>query len=162
MASTQRAMRAAGGAARGAGSLLSEFKAFILRGNVVDLAIAFIIGAAFAAIVDALVKDIIMPILGAFGGKPTFDQYYWTINGSKILVGSFLTAVVSFLIIAAVIFFFVIKPLNYLLSHRKTELPPDPTTRECPFCLSEIPLQASRCAFCTSEVPALAPMEAAV
>lgn len=156
MASTQRAMGAAGSAARGAGSLLSEFRAFILRGNVVDLAIAVVIGAAFAAIIDALVKDIIMPILGAFGGKPTFDQYYWTINGSKILVGSFLTAVVSFLIIAAVIFFAVIKPLNYLLSHRKAALPPDPTTRECPFCLSEIPLQASRCAFCTSEVPAVA------
>ncbi|HEX8035031.1 MAG TPA: large conductance mechanosensitive channel protein MscL [Ktedonobacterales bacterium] len=159
MATTKRAMSAAGSATRGAGSLLTEFKAFILRGNVVDLAIAFVIGAAFAAIVDALVKDIIMPMLAALGGKPTFDQYYWTINGSKILVGSFLTAVVSFIIIAAVIFFFVIKPLNYLLAHRKSEVPPDPTTRECPFCLSDIPLQASRCAFCTSEVPALATVE---
>lgn len=153
-------MRVAGGAARGAGSLLNEFKAFILRGNVVDLAIAFVIGAAFSGIVDALVKDLIMPILGIFGGKPTFDQYYWTINGSHILIGSFLTAVVGFLIISAVIFFFVVKPVNYLLSYRKAELPPDPTTRECPFCLSEIPLQASRCAFCTSEVPTLATVAA--
>lgn len=160
MASNGRAMRAAGGAVRGTGSLLTEFKAFILRGNVMDLAIAFIIGVAFAAVIDALVKDIIMPILGIFGGKPTFDQYYWTINGSKILVGSFLTAVVSFLIIAAVIFFFVIKPLNLLLARRKAELPADPTTRECPFCLSDIPLQASRCAFCTSEVPVLAAVPA--
>lgn len=153
-------MRVAGGAARGAGSLLNEFKTFILRGNVVDLAIAVVIGAAFSGIVDALVKDLVMPILGIFGGKPTFDQYYWTVNGSNILVGSFLTAVVSFLIIAAVIFFFVLKPLNYILSHRKAEVPPDPTTRECPFCLSEIPLQASRCAFCTSEVPTLATVAA--
>ncbi len=138
---------------RSTGSLLTEFKAFILRGNVVDLAVAFVIGVAFAAVVTALVNDIIMPILGIFGGKPSFDQYYWTINGSRILIGSFLTAVVSFLILAAGIFFFVVKPVNYMMSHRKAELPPDPTTRECPFCLSDIPLQASRCAFCTSEVP---------
>lgn len=156
MASTERATRAAGSAARGTGSLLTEFKAFILRGNVIDLAIAFVIGVAFAAVITALVNDIIMPILGIFGGKPSFDQYYWTINGSKILIGSFLTAVVSFLLIAAVIFFFVVRPLNHLLARRKSELPSDPTTRECPFCLSDIPLQATRCAFCTSEVPALA------
>ncbi len=146
-------MRTASGAVRGTSSLLTEFKAFILRGNVVDLAVAFVIGVAFAAVVTALVNDIIMPILGIFGGKPSFDQYYWTINGSKILIGSFLTALVSFLLLAAAIFFFVVKPVNYLVSRRKAELPPDPTTRECPFCLSDIPLQASRCAFCTSEVP---------
>ncbi len=146
-------MRTASGAVRGTSSLLTEFKAFILRGNVVDLAVAFVIGVAFAAVVTALVNDIIMPILGIFGGKPSFDQYYWTINGSRILIGSFLTALVSFLLLAAAIFFFVVKPVNYLVSRRKAELPPDPTTRECPFCLSDIPLQASRCAFCTSEVP---------
>ena len=156
MASTGRVTSVAGGAARGTGSLLTEFKAFILRGNVIDLAIAFVIGVAFAAVITALVNDIIMPILGIFGGKPSFDQYYVTINNSNILIGSFLTAVVGFLLIAAVLFFFVVRPLNHLLARRKTELPPDPTTRECPFCLSEIPLQATRCAFCTSEVPALA------
>ena len=129
---------------------------------MVDLAIAVVIGAAFVAIVNALVSDIIMPIVGIFGGKPNFDQYYWTVNHSKILVGSFLTAVVSFLIVAAVIFFFVIKPLNYMLSRRKQELPADPTSRECPFCLSEIPIQATRCAFCTSEVPVAQPATADV
>lgn len=141
-------------------AVLGEFKDFIMRGNVVDLAIAVVIGAAFGAVVVALVQDIIMPLLGAFGGKPTFDQYYWTINHSNILVGSFLTAVVSFLIIAAVIFFFVIKPLNALLAMRKKPEAAAPTTRECPYCLSEIPLKATRCAYCTAEVPASVGVEA--
>ena len=145
-----------------AGSLANEFKAFILRGNVVDLAVAVVIGAAFGAVVTALVQDIIMPLIGAFGGKPTFDQYYWTINHSKILVGSFLTAIVAFLILAAVIFFFIVKPINMLIARRKSEPPPDPTTRDCPYCLSTIPIKASRCAFCTQEVPVLAGVEANV
>lgn len=133
---------------------MDEFKAFILRGNVVDLAVAVVIGVAFGAVVTALVNDVIMPILGAFGGKPSFDQYYWTLNHSNILVGTFLTALVAFLILAAVIFFFVIKPINWLMSRRKTELPADPTTRDCPYCISSIPIQATRCPFCTSEVSA--------
>ncbi len=136
---------------------MGEFKAFILRGNVVDLAVAVVIGAAFGAVITALVADIIMPILGAFGGKPTFDQYYWTINNSQIKVGSFLTALVAFLILAAVIFFFVIKPVNWLMSRRKTELPVDPATRDCPYCVSSIPVAATRCPFCTSDVSAAAP-----
>lgn len=133
-------------------SLYDEFKAFILRGNVVDLAVAVVIGAAFGAVVTSFVNDIIMPIIGAFGGKPSFNQYYWVINGSHINVGTFITALVAFVILAAVIFFFVVKPVNWLMSRRKTELPVDPTTRDCPYCLSSIPIQASRCAFCTSEV----------
>jgi large conductance mechanosensitive channel len=137
--------------------LMSDFKAFILRGNVVDLAVAVVIGIAFGAVITALVADIIMPILGAFGGKPTFDQYYWTINNSQIKVGSFLTALVAFLILAAVIFFFVVKPVNWLMSRRKTELPVDPTTRDCPYCISSIPVAATRCPFCTSDVSAAAP-----
>jgi large conductance mechanosensitive channel len=141
-------------------ALISEFKEFVMRGSVVDLAIAVVIGAAFGAVIVALVQDIIMPLLGAFGGKPTFDQYYWTINNSNILVGSFLTAVVSFLIIAAIIFFLVIKPLNALLALRKKREPAAPTTRECPYCLSEIPIKATRCAHCTAEVPATVGIEA--
>jgi large conductance mechanosensitive channel len=135
---------------------LNEFKAFILRGNVVDLAVAVVIGTAFGLVVAAFVGDIIMPILGALGGKPTFDQYYWGLNGSKILVGSFLTVLVSFVILAAVIFFFVVKPVNWLMSRRKTELPADPTTRDCPYCVSSIPVKATRCPFCTSDVTAAA------
>src|SRR5215469_4931440 len=95
-------------------SLMGEFRAFIMRGNMVDLAVAVVIGVAFGAVITALVQDVIMPILGIFGGKPNFDAYYWVINGSQIKVGSFLTALVSFVIIAAVIFFLVIKPLNAL------------------------------------------------
>lgn len=136
--------------------IVDEFKAFILRGNVVDLAVAVLIGAAFGAVVTAFAQDLIMPLIGAFGGKPTFDQYYWTLNGSQIKVGSFLTAVVSFLIIATIIFFFVVKPINMLMARRKTETPVAETTRECPYCLSKIPLAAMRCAFCTQEVPAMA------
>src|SRR5260370_33243277 len=136
--------------------IVDEFKAFILRGNVVDLAVAVLIGAAFGAVVAAFAQDLIMPLIGAFGGKPTFDQYWWPLNGSQIKVGSFLTAVVSFLLIAATIFFFVVKPINMLMARRKTETPVAETTRECPYCLSKIPLAATRCAFCTQEVPAMA------
>jgi large conductance mechanosensitive channel len=135
---------------------LNEFKAFILRGNVVDLAVAVVIGAAFGAVVASFVSDVIMPIIGALGGKPSFDQYYWVLNGSRILVGSFLTALVAFVILAAVVFFFVVKPVNWLMSRRKTELPTDPTTRDCPYCISSIPIQATRCPFCTSEVAPVA------
>jgi large conductance mechanosensitive channel len=111
---------------------INEFKAFILRGNVVDLAVAVVIGVAFGAVVTSLVQNVIMPIIGAFGGKPSFDQYWWTINGSQIKIGTFLTALVAFVILAAVIFFFVVKPVNWLMSRRKTELPLDPTTHDCP------------------------------
>lgn len=139
--------------------LLGEFKDFIMRGNMMELAIAVVIGIAFGAVINALVQDIIMPIIGALGGKPNFDSYYLVLNNSKILVGTFLTALVGFVIIAAVIFFFIIKPLNALLALRKK---PEAaaTTRECPYCLSEIPLKATRCAYCTAEVPGLAGVEA--
>lgn len=150
-------LRTAGGMTKG---LFQEFKEFILRGNVVDLAIAVVIGAAFGAVVTALVADVIMPLIGAFGGKPTFDQYYWSINGSQIKIGSFLTVLVAFVILAAVIFFFIVKPINALMARRKTALPVDPTTRDCPYCLSSIPNKATRCAFCTQEVPALAEVKA--
>ena len=133
-------------------SWMDEFKTFILRGNMVDLAVAVVIGAAFGAVVTSLVQNVIMPILGAFGVKPSLDQYLWTINGSQIKIGTFVTALVAFVILAAIIFFFVVKPVNWLMSRRKTELPADPTTRDCPYCLSSIPVAATRCAFCTSDV----------
>lgn len=142
-------------------SWISEFKAFVLRGNVVDLAIAVVIGVAFGALITSLVSNVIMPLIGAFGGQPSFDQYYWVINNSQIKIGTFITALVAFLILAAVIFFFVVKPINWLMARRKTELPVDPTTRDCPYCLSSIPIQATRCAFCTSEVAPVAAREAA-
>src|SRR5690348_8639641 len=133
-------------------SWMDEFKTFILRGNMVDLAVAVVIGAAFGAVVTSLVADIIMPLIGAFGGKPSFDQYCWVINGSQIKIGTFITALVAFVILAAVVFFLVVKPVNWLMSRRKTELPADPTTRDCPYCMSSIPVAATLCAFCTSDV----------
>ncbi len=133
---------------------IGEFKTFILRGNMVDLAVAVVIGAAFGAVVTSLVQNVIMPLIGALGGKPSFDQYWWNLNGSQIKIGTFITALIAFVILAAVVFFFVVKPVNWLMSRRKTELPADPTTRDCPYCLSSIPVAASRCAFCTSDVSA--------
>ncbi|HLV79949.1 MAG TPA: large conductance mechanosensitive channel protein MscL [Chthonomonadaceae bacterium] len=141
-------------------SLASEFKAFILRGSVVDLAVGVVIGAAFTGVVTAFTKDIITPLIG-IPGKLSIGDIAFSINGSRFLVGEFINAVISFLIIAFVIFFFVVRPVNWLMSRRKTETPVDPTTRECPFCLSSIPVQATRCAFCTSEVtPAQAVLSA--
>ena len=141
--------------------LISEFKAFILRGNVVDLAIAVVIGAAFGAVVSALVKDLITPLIAAIGGQPDFSALKFTVNKSVFLYGDFINVVISFLILAAVIFFLIIKPLNWLMARRKQEAPADPTSRNCPYCISEIPIQATRCAFCTQEVPAVEPAPAA-
>ena len=134
--------------------IAKEFRDFILRGNVVDLAVGIIIGAAFTGIVTAFVKDIITPLIGMFG-KVDLSNLNTTINGAKFGFGDFLNTVVSFVIIAAVVFFFVVKPINHLMSLRKTETPVAPTTRECPQCLSSIPSLASRCAFCTAEVAPL-------
>ncbi len=130
--------------------MLSEFKAFVLRGNVIDLAVAVVLGVAFGAVITAFVSDIITPILGVIGGKPNFSQLTFTINGSVFYYGSFLNAVIAFLSIAAAIFFFVVKPVNHLKARRAGEDGP-PTTRPCPECLSEIPVAASRCAYCTTE-----------
>ncbi len=133
--------------------MLREFKAFLLRGNVIDLAIAVVIGAAFGAVVTALVKDLVTPLIAAMGGQPDFSQLSFTINKSQFLYGDFINAVVAFIIIAAVIFFFVVMPLNKLIERtRQQPTTPDPTTRKCPECLSEIPLAARRCAYCTAVV----------
>ncbi len=132
---------------------LKEFKTFVLRGNVVDLAIAVVIGAAFGAVVTALVKDIITPIL-AIPGKTDFSALTFTIRKSHFLYGDFINTVISFLTIAADVFFLVVKPLNALMARRKTEPEVLSTTRDCPYCLSSIPIAASRCAFCTADVSA--------
>lgn len=95
-----------------------------------------------------------MPIIGIFGGTPNFTSVYFTINNSRFLIGDFITVLIAFIVLAAVVFFFVVRPVNALMARRKTELPADPTTRECPYCLSSIPIKASKCAFCTSDVPA--------
>jgi large conductance mechanosensitive channel len=131
--------------------VLSEFKAFVLRGNVIDLAVAVVLGVAFGAVITAFVSDIITPILGVIGGKPNFSQLTFTINGSVFYYGSFLNAVIAFLSIAAAIFFFVVKPVNHLKARRAGEDGP-PTTRPCPECVSEIPVTATRCAYCTTQV----------
>ena len=133
--------------------MLNGFKQFLLRGNVVDLAVAVVIGAAFGDVVAALVKDLLTPLIAAIAGQPDFSAIQFTVNGSKFLIGDFLNTVISFVIMAFVIFMFVVKPVNWLMSHKKTEPAAAETTRECPFCISKIPLAASRCAFCTQEVP---------
>jgi large conductance mechanosensitive channel len=135
-------------------TLLNDFKAFILRGNVVDLAVAVVIGAAFKSIVDALVADFITPLLAAVGGKQDFSSLHFTINNSVFGYGHFLNQTISFLIIAAVVFFFVVTPVNALMARAKKEPPVDPTSKKCPECLSEIPLEARRCAFCTAQLAA--------
>ena len=134
-------------------SVSQEFKEFILRGSVVDLAVGVIIGAAFGGIVKALVADIITPLIG-LPGKIDLSSLTFTAGNAKFLVGDFLNTVVSFIIIALVVFFLIVKPVNYLMTRHKTETPVEPTTRECPHCLSSIPVLATRCAFCTSDVVA--------
>lgn len=133
--------------------MLKEFKQFIMKGNVVDLAVGVVIGVAFGAVVTALVEDFITPLIGAFGGQPDFSSLSFTVNGSKFLYGDFINALISFLSIAAVIFFFVVKPLNKLNERAaRNKAPVDPTERKCPECLSEIPKEARKCKFCSSIV----------
>jgi len=134
--------------------MLKEFRQFILRGSLVDLAVAVVIGTAFAAVITALVADIITPLIAAIGGQPDFGGLSFTVNGSHFLYGAFLNALIAFVIVAAVLFFFVIKPVNHLMAKRRTEPDVESTTRECPECLSQIPIGARRCAFCTAEVVA--------
>jgi large conductance mechanosensitive channel len=131
---------------------LNEFRKFLLRGNVVDLAVAVVIGAAFGAVVTAMVEGLITPLIAAVGGQPDFSAIAFTVNGSTFAIGLFLNALISFLILAAVVFFFVVKPMNMLLARARTAPPADPTTKKCGECLSEIPVQARRCAFCAQPV----------
>jgi large conductance mechanosensitive channel len=131
---------------------MKDFKEFLLRGSLVDMAVGIVIGIAFAAVVTAFVSDLVTPLIAAIGGQPDFSSLKFKVNGSQFLYGSFLNALISFVVIAAVVFFLVIKPVNALMKRYRTEPPVDETTRECPHCLSQIPIGARRCAFCTQEV----------
>ncbi|MDE3196106.1 MAG: large conductance mechanosensitive channel protein MscL [Acidobacteriota bacterium] len=131
------------------------FKQFLLRGNVVDLAVGVVVGAAFGAVVTAFTKDLLTPLIAAVAGKPDFSAIQFTINGSKFPVGDFINALISFLIVSAAVYYMVVLPINALIARsRKEPAPADPTTKKCPECLSEIPIQATRCAFCTSALKA--------
>jgi large conductance mechanosensitive channel len=132
---------------------MKGFKVFLLRGNVVELAIAVVIGVAFGVVITAFVKDLVTPLIAAIGGKPDFAGLYFTINNSKFLYGEFINAVIAFLIIAAVIYFLVVIPYTAMVERSRKEPPADPTTKKCTECLSEIPKDAKRCAFCTSPQP---------
>lgn len=131
---------------------MSGFRKFILRGNVVDLAVAVVIGAAFGALVTAFVADLITPLIAAFGGVPDFAAWSFTINGSVFMIGHFINALLSFLILAAVVYYFVVLPVQRLMDRSKSETPVEVPTRDCPYCLSKIPTAASKCSFCTADV----------
>lgn len=128
---------------------MKDFKAFLLRGNLVELAVAFVIGTAFAAVVTALVRDFITPLIAAAAGKQSFFLLSFTVHHSVFLYGDFLNYLITFIVIAAVVFFLVVKPMQMLMARRQRD---EPTTRPCPHCLSEIPLAASACAYCTRDV----------
>ena len=130
---------------------MKGFKQFLLRGNVVELAVAVVMGAAFTAVVTALVKDLLTPLIAAVVGAPDFSAIAVTVNGSKLMVGDFVNAVIAFLLMSVAVYFFVVLPVNALTARmRRGEAPPDPTTKKCPECLSEVAIAARRCAFCTS------------
>ncbi len=133
--------------------MLKGFKEFVLRGNVVDLAVGVVIGASFGTVVNAIVKDLLTPLIAAAVKAPDFSGLNFTLNGSEFLYGDFINAVVSFLIVAVAVYFFVVLPVNALIAKtRKSPTPIDPTTKKCPQCLNEIPIGAKRCGFCTSTV----------
>jgi large conductance mechanosensitive channel len=133
--------------------MLSGFKQFILRGNVVDLAVGVVIGAAFGGVVTALVKSLIEPLIALLVGKPDFTAVTFTVGSTVFPIGAFITAVVNFLLVAAAIYFFVVTPINALIARaRRSQAPADPTTKKCPECMSEIPLDARRCAHCAQPV----------
>jgi large conductance mechanosensitive channel len=133
-------------------NMLKGFRQFLLRGNVVDLAIGVVIGAAFGAVVTAFVKDLLTPLIAAVAGKPDFSAFSFVVNGAKFAYGDFLNTVISFLLISAAVYFCVIVPVNKLVSRARQEPAVDPTTKKCPECLMEIPIDARRCAHCTTEL----------
>ncbi len=132
--------------------MLKEFKQFLLRGNVVDLAVGVVVGAAFGTIVSALVADLLTPLIAAIAKMPDFNGLMFTINNSKFMYGHFINALISFILVAVAVFFCVVKPINALIAKSKKEPLADPTTKKCPECLSEIPLEAKRCAHCVQVV----------
>jgi large conductance mechanosensitive channel len=132
---------------------MKGFKQFLLRGNVVDLAVGVVIGAAFVAVVGSFVKDILTPLIAAIVKQPDFSTMFVEVHGSKLMYGSFLNALIAFLLVAFAVYYFVVLPVNALVARsRKSAVPADPTTKKCPECLSEIPIGAGRCAFCTSQL----------
>lgn len=131
---------------------MKEFKQFLLRGNVVDLAVGVVVGAAFGTVVTAFVADLLTPLIAAIVKVPDFSGFAFTINGSKFMFGRFINALMAFVLVAAAVFFFVIKPMNLLIAHSKKEAPTDPTTKKCPECLSEIPIDAKRCSHCAQVI----------
>ncbi len=132
--------------------MLKEFKQFLLRGNVIDLAVGVVVGAAFGAVITSLVSDLITPFVSTLFKSPDFSNLIFTINSSEFKYGHFLNVLISFIIISAVIFFFVVKPVNLLVSRSRKGPPADPTTKKCPECLSEVPIQAKRCSHCTQAI----------
>ncbi len=135
--------------------MLKGFRQFLLRGNVIDLAVAVVLGTAFGAVVTALVADLLTPLIAALVGKPDFSAIAFEVNRSKFLIGDFINALISFVLIGAAVYFFVIVPVNAVMARvRRGEAPPDPTTKSCPECLSEIPIAARRCKFCTAVLTA--------
>ena len=133
--------------------MLSGFKQFILRGNVIDMAVGVVIGAAFGGVVTAFTKDLLTPLIAAIVGKPDFSAVSFTVGSAVFPVGDFINAAVSFLLIAGAVYFFVVTPINALVTRmRKAPAPADPTTKKCPECLSEIPIDARRCAHCSQPV----------
>jgi large conductance mechanosensitive channel len=130
--------------------LAQEFRSFLMRGNVVDLAIAVVIGAAFGAVVTALVSDFLTPLIAAISGSADFSALQFKVNGSVFKYGHFINAIISFVTISAAVFFLVVKPLNMLIARSRKQAPADPTTKKCSECLSVIPLEAKRCMCCTS------------
>ena len=133
--------------------MLKGFKQFLLRGNVLDLAVAVVMGWAFGKIVTALVEDLLTPLIAAAVGKPDFSALRFTVNGSTFKFGDFVNALVAFILVGSAVYFFVVLPVNRLMARlRRGEAPPDPTNKKCPECLSEIPIAARRCAACTSPV----------
>ena len=132
---------------------MKGFKQFLLRGNVVDLAVAVVVGASFGAVVTAFVKDLLTPLIAALVGKPDFSAFYFDVNGSRFLYGDFINAAIAFLLETSAVYFFVVLPIKALIQrYRKAPAPADPTTKKCPECQIEIPIAARRCAFCTSAV----------
>lgn len=132
--------------------MIKDFKQFLLRGNVVDLAVGVVIGAAFGTVVTALVSDVLTPFIGALGNGPDFSKYSFNIHGNEFMIGHFINALISFMLVAGAIFFFVVKPMNVLISRSHKEPPADSTTKKCSECMSEIPMDAKRCSHCTQVV----------
>ena len=128
--------------------MLKEFKQFLLRGNVVDLAVGVVVGAAFGGVVNALVADVLTPLISAIAKVPNFDGLSFTLNGSRFNIGRFLNTLISFVLVSSSIFFFVVKPMNILIARSKKDKPAEVTSKHCKECLSEVPLHAVRCAHC--------------